>query len=350
MTRRLPRRALLAVPMASPIAARAQSRDLTIVSWGGAYQEAQREAFFRPFAARTGARILEETWDGGLDTLRARLSGTAAWDVVAVEGDELERACAEGLLEPLDPAALGGADRFVPDTLRPCGLGAATYAFVLAYDRAHLPAGVSGPTGWPDLLDTARLPGRRALRRTAKSTLEVALMADGLPPDAVYPALSTADGTDRAFRTLDALRPHLAWWERGGEPQRLLATGEAAMAVAYNGRVEAANRDAGRDLRLVWRGAIRATAFWAVARGSPDRDRALAFLRFVAEPEVAIGLPARIPYAVAPRAAMDALPDDLRATLPDAPDNARDGLAMNDAFWAREGDRLTARFTAWLAR
>ena len=30
------------------------ARDLTVVSWGGAYQEAQRKAYFDPFMKKTG--------------------------------------------------------------------------------------------------------------------------------------------------------------------------------------------------------------------------------------------------------------------------------------------------------
>ena len=35
------------------------ARDLTIVSWGGAYQEAQRKAYFSPFMKKTGKKILK---------------------------------------------------------------------------------------------------------------------------------------------------------------------------------------------------------------------------------------------------------------------------------------------------
>ena len=49
-------------------AAHAQ-RDLTVVSWGGAYQDGQKEVFFKPFNA-TGTRLVDESWDGGLGVLR----------------------------------------------------------------------------------------------------------------------------------------------------------------------------------------------------------------------------------------------------------------------------------------
>ncbi|HSU44017.1 MAG TPA: ABC transporter substrate-binding protein, partial [Casimicrobiaceae bacterium] len=74
--------ALYAVALAVP----ATARDLTVVSWGGDYQDAQREAYFKPFMQKTGVKMAEESWDGGVGTLRAKIQGgNNNWDVVQVE-------------------------------------------------------------------------------------------------------------------------------------------------------------------------------------------------------------------------------------------------------------------------
>ena len=49
--------ALCAIALASP----ATARDLTVVSWGGDYQDAQREAYFKPFMQKTGVKMAEES-------------------------------------------------------------------------------------------------------------------------------------------------------------------------------------------------------------------------------------------------------------------------------------------------
>lgn len=86
-----------------PSVAHAQGRDLTVVSWGGAYQDAQREVYFRPFQQQTRSRLLEETWDGGIGVLRSRIaSGANTWDVVQVESEELLIGGDEGLFEKMD--------------------------------------------------------------------------------------------------------------------------------------------------------------------------------------------------------------------------------------------------------
>jgi spermidine/putrescine-binding protein len=68
--------------------------------WGGAYQDAQRDVFFRPWMTARNERLLEETWDGGIDALRRRIRlGPNTWDLVQVESDELLLGCEEGRFE-----------------------------------------------------------------------------------------------------------------------------------------------------------------------------------------------------------------------------------------------------------
>ena len=347
------RRALLATAAAAtsfagrPAPAQTGGRDLTVVSWGGSYQNAQREVFFRPWAQARSERLLEETWHGGIATLRARIAtGTNTWDLVQVEGEEALIGCAEGLFEPIDWDAIGGRDAFIPAAVQECGVGAIAYSFVLAWDRAR---GATAPTGWDDLFDTARFPGRRALRRGPKTTLEIALLADGVPPGQVYPLLATEAGLSRAFRKLDTIRAELAWWQRGSQPAQWLASGDVVLSAAYNGRIAAANLDDGRDLGVVWAQNLSTLDFWAIMKGSPNRARALDFLRFAGQPAVQAGLPARIPYGMTARGAEALLPASLIATLPNAPMHARSALAIDDHFWIARIDTLGARFERWLA-
>ena len=81
----------------------AQARDLTIVSFGGTFQDAQRELFFKPFAEKLGKPVLDEAWDGGYGVLQSKVkAGQPNWDVVQVESEELALGCADGIFEKLD--------------------------------------------------------------------------------------------------------------------------------------------------------------------------------------------------------------------------------------------------------
>ena len=63
------------------------------------------------------------------------------------------------------------------------------------------------------------------------------------PADRVRDAVTEA-GVKRALAKLEALKPHIVWWESGSQPPKRLATGETSMSTAFNGRIAAANRDA----------------------------------------------------------------------------------------------------------
>jgi putative spermidine/putrescine transport system substrate-binding protein len=333
---------------ALPSAGRAQGRDLTVVSWGGAYQDAQREVYFRPFQQATRTRLLEETWDGGIGVLRSRIaSGANTWDVVQVESEELLIGADEGLFEPMDWAAIGGRDAYIPEAVNDFGVGAILYSFVLAYDRARM---ANGPANWTDFFDTARFPGKRGMRKGPKTTLEMALMADGVPPAQVYAVLGTPAGVDRAFRKLDGMKSDIAWFERGAQPPQWLASGEVAMTVAYNGRISAANASDGRDFAIVWTNNIFTLDSWVIMKGSPNRAHALEFLKFVGQPAIQAGLPPKIPYGVTAKGANDGLPPALLANLPTAPANIATALHLSDSFWLDNLDRLTQRFNTWVSR
>ncbi|UFN46847.1 ABC transporter substrate-binding protein [Roseomonas sp. OT10] len=348
MLRRTMMAAAAALGVSLAGAAEAQQRDLTVVSWGGAYQDAQREVYFRPFQQRSGQRLLEETWDGGVGVLRAKIqSGANNWDVVQVESEELLLGCEEGLFEKIDWPAIGGQDHYIQQAVNECGVGTILYSFVLGYDRARMP---SGPAGWPDMFDTQRFPGKRAFRRGPKTTLEIALLADGVAPGDVYRLLATEEGIARAFRRLDTIKRDIVWWERGSQPPQLLASGEVAMTVAYNGRIDAANRSEGRNFGIAWPGNLYTLDSWVIMRGSPNRARALEFLRFAGDPQVQAQLPPRIAYGVTAREANAHIAPDVLANLPTSPANAQGALEISDRFWLDNLDTLNQRFNNWLAR
>ena len=100
------------------------ARDLTIVSWGGAYQEAQRKAYFDPFMKKTGKKVLDESYNGEMAKIRAMVeSNNVSWDVVQVESPELINACEQGLLEIIDWSRVGGKESFIPTAIMgECGV------------------------------------------------------------------------------------------------------------------------------------------------------------------------------------------------------------------------------------
>ena len=155
---------IAAAAMAVTAAAQVQARDLTVTSWGGSYQDAQRKVFFEPFTAATGIKLVEDSWDGGIGPLRAKTEGAPTWDLVQVEADELVLGCDEGIIEPIDYSKIGGEEAFLPQAVHECGVGAIVWGTVLAYDGDKIKG--DGPQSWADFFDTAKFPGPRTLPDT----------------------------------------------------------------------------------------------------------------------------------------------------------------------------------------
>lgn len=330
------------------LASTASARDLTVVSWGGSYQDAQRKAYFEPYEKETGTKLLEDSWDGGIGTLRAKVQGGATpWDVVQVEAEELQVGCDEGLLKPLDWDKLGGKDKFLPATVNECGVGAILWSTGIAYDADKFPDG--GPQSWADFWNVKKFPGKRALRKGPKYNLEFALMADGVPVDKVYDVLATPEGVQRAFNKLSELKPNLIWWEAGAQPAQLLASGEVVMTSVYNGRLDAPRKE-GHDFRFVWPGSIYAVDSWVILEGSPNADAAMDLIVFMSRPENQRKLPEYISYGVSNKDAVKGIDPKVLANLPSAPENLKGAIPIGTEFWTDHIDELSKQFNAWAAK
>jgi putative spermidine/putrescine transport system substrate-binding protein len=71
---------------------------LTVVSFGGSYQEAQSKALFVPAAKTLGITIKEETYTGIAAVALQVKAGAVTWDVVTSGSGGAARSGAEGML------------------------------------------------------------------------------------------------------------------------------------------------------------------------------------------------------------------------------------------------------------
>ena len=334
--------------VASVFAGQAVARDLTVVSFGGANKEAQVAAFYQPFEKATGQKVVGVDYNGEVAKVKAMVeAGKVTWDVVEVESPEVLRGCEEGVYEKIDPKLIGGKAAFLPGTVSECGVGIFVWSTAIAYNADKLK---TGPTSWADFWDVKKFPGKRGLRKGAKYTLEFALLADGVKPADVYKVLGTKAGVDRAFKKLDQLKANIQWWEAGAQPPQFLASGDVVMSSAYNGRIDAANRQDGQNFAISWPGNLYTLDSWVIMKGTPNRDRALQFLNFAGQPGIQAELPPKIPYGVTAKGANDHIAPAVLANLPTTPEHMEGALRIDDQFWLDNLDRLSQRFNNWLSR
>lgn len=357
-------RSLLCVPLLvmPALEARADAAAvLNVLSWGGDFSAAQERTMARPFTAAGGpaVRFVDSDDPAGIVVTQVE-AGNVGIDVASVGQGAGTRLCDEGQAVPIDAAALDpapdgtpAAQDFLPDTLGECFVPTDIYATVIAYHTGRL---ATAPTTAADFFDLARFPGRRGLSRTPQFTLELALMADGVPRDQVYAVLGTPEGVDRAFARLDSIRDEIVWWEAGSQAIQLLADGEVAMGAAYNGRVFKAAQVDKLPLKILWDAQIYELEGWVIPKGAPNMQAALDFVRFSSGAEPTARMAEQLPYGPPRRSAQalvgafvgdPAVP--MTPHLPTAPENLETALAVDPAFWAENETQLRERFAAWLA-
>lgn len=335
-------RTLLALLLAASLAHPAAARDMVVVGFGGGFQDAARKHLFEPWAKQTATPLRDETYNGEVARIYAMTKARdVTWDVVMVEAPELARGCEDGVFArlQLDPT------KFIEGGVTPCGAGAVGWGVALFYDQKRI---AQGPQTYAELWDLKRFPGKRSFRNGPKMTLEIALLSDGVPASDIYKVLATKAGQDRAFARLDAIKPEIVWWKSGAQPLQLVGSAEVAYAVGYIGRTARAASE-GAAYPLLWQTMLYSFDYWAVVAGSPFARQATALVDFMtdAKPLLALGQD----WAVSPANRVAAADPDLRRRQPSMlAAHAEEGLFIDTAFWAENGDALEARFANWAAR
>lgn len=349
----MPRLALLlqTSALSLALAAPALAQDtLTVTSWGGAYTKSQEQAYFAPFTKESGVKILQDEWDGSTAKLKGMVeTGQVTWDIVDIETGHALQGCNEGWLEQIDYSKLGGKEAFIDGAAMDCGVATIVFGTIYAYDTTKFPNG--GPTTMADLFDTKKFPGPRALRKSPKTTLEFALIADGVAPAEVYKVLGTPAGVDRAFKKLDTIKKDVkVWWSAGAQPPQLLADGEVVMTTAWNGRIYDAVKNSGKPFKIVWDGQGMDFNLWAEPKGSKKKQLADKFVAFTMNPNVMAEQSKYISYGPTLKAAIAKVPANILADLPTAPQNTKTAFVVSGEFWADHDEELTERFNKWLAQ
>ena len=336
-------------------------RTLTVVTWGGTYEQSQHEAYFEPFEAATGVAVETVRYDGSLDALRAHLAdGETTWDVIDLIRADAVHACEDGLLEKIDPAILEPApdgtpaqDDFLDGAIQPCSITQLVFSTVIAYDNRAFPG--EKPRRIEDFFNTERFPGKRALRKAPVALFEWALMAYGVPRQQLYELLSTERGFDLALAKLESIREELVWWQGGQEPVDLLRQGKVAMASGYNGRFFHARAVEGTPISVIWDGQLLDFNAWAIPQGADDGDLARRFIAFATQTPRLAAQANRISYGPARKSAQRRVGlhvtagVPMRPYLPTAERHMETAIARDHTWYAQTVDLRQRRFRQWLS-
>lgn len=343
MNRTLARGALAtALATSFVFAAQAQQSPITVVSFGGSYQEAQRTALFRPAAAATGIAFKEDTMNTIADIRVQVQAGRVTWDIVAPGGNECVIGAAEGLFEPLDYSVIDKS-AFPPGLAQPTWIGNDTYSAVIAWQKSKF--GDNGPQNWAEFFDTKKFPGRRALIDNPVRALEAALLADGVRPDQLYPL-----DVERGLKKIGSLGKDLAvLWRAGGQSIQLAKDGEVDLLMMFDGRAASAIQD-GVKLGYHYNQAILDYSCWAIPKGSRNVAAATKFIAAMVSPDIAANLPKHFTYGPVQPLAYEGgrISAERQLQLGSSPANMKISVLQNNDFWLANLPRIKARWDQFM--
>lgn len=298
---------------------------------GGSMGEAQRIAFSEPFTAETGIEVIHQPGVSAGVQRAATLAGAPKHDVANISGGSMASFTSEGLLIPLDYSLWEQKDI---DSFEVVPTGeyyspAMLYSMIMAYDSARY---TEAPKSWADLWNTDAFPGPRSIAAGTNAadggTWEIALLADGVAPEDLYPI-----DWEHALASLARLRSGIAkWWANGAESVQLHLDRQVSLGSAWNGRIDGAN-DQGATIGKVWNQAIMQWAGWAIPKGAQNIENAQKYIAFMSRPEAQAKFSEHITYGPTNAKAFDFIAPDRAKLLPTAPDLRKVQFVQNYEFW-----------------
>lgn len=328
--------------LAAPYVRRARADEtLFINTWGGSWEDSARRNIFDPFTAETGIPI-QTVSPVSVAKLAAQVqSGSYEFDVTTLGAGDLLRANEADLIEPITPESAAGLGLWDGAVFQNA-VASHAFATMIAYRKDKFPNG--GPTNWAEFWDVEKFPGTRSLQRYAARILPIALAADGVPTDQLYPL-----DLDRAFAALDRIKEHVrVWWTQGPQAGQLIRDGEVDLIGIWN-QTAGDVIDAGQPLELVWNQAQIERAYWVVAKGTPRAENAWKYIKFATSPKILAAFCKEASYGPLNPAAFELIsPDDARL-MPTSPEHKPLTFEQDILNLGTNVETMTRRFDRWLS-
>ncbi|MGF6770132.1 putative spermidine/putrescine transport system substrate-binding protein [Paraburkholderia sp. GAS199] len=323
--------------LGAPAIVRAQTKSISVTCWGGAYEAAVRAAFADPFTKETGIAV---NLVNSADLARMKVqvdSKNVSWDVFDSIGPQIVAGSRQGMWEKLDPAIVK-TDGLVTKT----GVdyvGTYSYAGGIGFDPKR--NGGKHPSTYAEFWDVKAFPGRRGLRPRVSENLEMALLADGVAPDKLYPL-----DIERAFKAMDRIKPAVRKWiETTPETVTLIANNELDFTYTYLSRVLPAQR-AGTSIQMSMKQTLNSFEYLAVPKYGKNTKAAMQYVAFCLRPDRQAAFCEMVEFAPNAAQAMSLVSAAAKSRMPDMHD--ANSIIINDAWWGDHYDALQNRFTTWM--
>ena len=339
------------------------ANEMTIVSWGGAYQDSQQKAYVEPYLEMNEG--VSAVWDESSNEAVAKLramneAGNITWDLVDVVASDAIRLCDEGLAMEIDFNEMladgddgsKAEDDFGEMLVSDCYIPQIVYSTTFGYRTDMVPEGADAPSEICDVFDLETYPGKRALEKRPINNMEWALLCDGVSKDEVYDVLATEEGQQQALDKLGTIKDDVIWWSAGADTPQLLADGEVFMGSTYNGRLYSVIEEQAQPVAMMWDAQVYDLDGWIIPTGLPEDRlaRVMDFVKFATDTQRLADQAQYISYGPARASSAPKVPEEMKQHMPTDPANAGNTFLYNYEFWADYRDDIDAKFQSWLAQ
>ena len=308
------------------------SGEIVFPTLGGSWEDALKRSFFEPFTEETGIKVVIVPEDHA-QLMASTKAGQPYADLTSLSGGLLEAWTQKGILAKIDykyfdPKVIAN----IPEVWRKDhGVGRVVYSMVMAWNTDVYK---NPPNTWQEFFDQSQFAGPRGFANCDKivdgADLEIALMADGVPFDEVYPI-----DLDRAFKKLAELKPNVSkWWTSGSQQAQGLIAGEFDSTTAYNGRIYRAIKD-GAPVNFTWNQSVQMYDYLVVMKDTPNYENVMKFLAFFARADRQAEY-ARIQTGGPTNAlTFELIDDELKQWLPGNPEHKGKVLVQDYSWWSQ---------------
>ncbi|WP_144874580.1 extracellular solute-binding protein [Microbacterium sp. 1.5R] len=316
---------------------------ITYVGYGGAGQDAQIEAWQKPYTEAHPEVTFVNTSPPDVAQVKAQVdAGAVQWDVIATAPYAAEQNC-DTLFEPLEIELTVPEGDLVDGAVGECYTANWINATPLAYRTDAFPDG--GPETIEDFFDVEKFPGSRGMVTNLQNgILEYAAIAGGADHDDLYPL-----DVDAALDELDTIRSSTTFAPNVGALQQAVSSGQVDMFFLPDSRIVPLLQE-GTDVTVVWDVTIASINAFAVPKGSPNKAAVEDFLASVMEPGPVAKISELLGVAPINSAAEPTL-DEFTSTVEAYNTDTNTGTTvLQDIPWYTENfNDASTKLTNWLA-
>lgn len=339
------------------LGAQEEEKVLNYGSHGGILEDVLRESVFTPFTAETGIEVRTSPYPNLAKVQAMVQTNTVDIDIWEADGKEMLILGRRGLLEKIDYSKLapGLKEDLIPGAAQEYGVGDIIWGSGMVYGRDKFKD--NHPRTWAEFWDVAKFPGPRSLPDAAYQLgpMEAALLADGVPPDQLYPL-----DIDRAFASLDKIKPNIVkFWATSAEGLNLVASGNSHLGMITFGRlITMKHRGEDPGIDIEFNQGIAKMAYLCIPKGAKHSSNAHRFLDFYFNPKNhAAFINAYPAYGYTNKKAVDYIDPETLKKIITEPERLKNLVMFNDQWWAEEDgsgksnyERVLARWQDWVAK